>query len=602
VTTVATDTSTTPESELEQDALFEAEPVPGTDVAPAPPLLIGEIVEAEVVEGEIVDGPVHLNTGEQPAQMPFRAGILDARGLRESTRFSREDVGDLSELVASIQERRGVKLPLIVLSVREPGSDHEDFEIVDGLRRKLAAVEAGHYAVPCWILEDEADIELILDMLEVNEHHKDLENVEVARAYQTMLDLGWSEQQIAAARRRHVDDVRAAIRARQLPAPAHRALNAGTLTFDMVQAVDEFADAPDDQQKLLDKLGDEWGFRQVLARLREKRSYQRERDLAKARLLLDGVDVTPRPRALDYQDGPVPVDSLVDADGKSVDIDEVKTLTGFHGFVEKNGAQARTVVYCDDPGAHGYTRRTPVSSAYHGMSEEQVAAQQEQERLTAERVDRLRLAAEVRRDFLASAYGSAKAARTLFVEALRSVTLGKALTRSAELDELFTVLGGSEPDMLAGAGEDRLRRTLVAKFICRQEYNLNTLLARVAGQYAYGLDETAALAWYDRLATQGYPLTDDEQAVAGELRVQIAAADAAASAAAAAQDDEDEDDEDGIVDAEIVDDGACAALHDAAQATHVAEPEAVDAQVVEMPFGANSRTDLDDLSEFEDAA
>lgn len=592
MTTVATDTSTIPQAGLDQDGLFEPEPVAGTDMQPARLADLGGIVAVEVVEGELIDGPVHLNAGDEPAPMPFRAGILDARGLRESTRFSREDLGDLSELVESIRQRRGVKLPLVVLSVHDEGSDQEAFEIVDGLRRKLAAVEAGHYLVPCWILKDEADIALILDMLEVNEHHKDLANVEIAKAYQTMLDLGFSEQQIAAARRQHVDDVRAAVRARQLPAPAQRALNAGTLTFEMVQAVDEFADAPDDQQRLLDKIGDEWSFRQLLARLREKRAYGRNRDLAKAQLVVAGVDVTPRPRSLGYQGSPIPVDDLVDTDGTPIDVEAVKTLPGFHGFVEKDGAQARTVVYCDDPAAHGYTRRTTVSPAYHGMSEEEAAVKQEQERLTAERVDRLRLAAGVRREFVVSVYGTAKAAKTLFVDALRAVTLGTALTCTADLNDLFAALGGSDPDVLTGAGEDRLRRTLVAKFICRLEANLDKLLDRVLGHYAYGLDEAAVIAWYDRLAAHGYPLTDDEQAVLDELAAKIAAEQNPAS-----EDHEDDEDADEADDAEVVDQGE--APHDPAQA--VTEPLA---ELVEVSFGADARgaSDGDDRGEFEDAA
>ncbi|RSM47773.1 hypothetical protein DMB66_47440 [Actinoplanes sp. ATCC 53533] len=571
-------------------------------------MVIGEIVEAEVVEGEIVDGPV-LNTGDEAPRLPFRAGLLDARYLRESTRFSRGDVGDLSELVEGIRERRGVKLPMIVLSVRESGSVHEDFEIVDGLRRKRAAIEAGYYAVPCWILDDEADIELILDMLAVNENRKDYDSVEIAQAYQTILDFGWSEEQIAEARRVHVNEVRTAVRARQLSAPAHRALNAGTLTFEMVQAIDEFADDPEAQRKLYDKIGDEWNFRQELARQRNRLTYQRERDLAKARLLLAGVDVTPRPRSLGYSDGPIEVDKLVDADGKDLDIDEVKTLKGFHGFVEKNGAEARTVVYCDDPAAHGYTRRTSVPAQYHGMSEEDVAAQQEQERLKTERIERLRLAAGVRREFVVSAYGSAKAARTLFLDALRAVNLGSALTRSPDLHDLFTSLGGSDPDTIATAGEDRQRRTLAVRFVCRQEANLDTLVDRLANPYTYGLDENAALAWYERLAAQGYPLTEDEQELCTDLRATIDA-----RLAQAESNDED------IVDAELVEDGESGALHEFPPATGAGEPEPVDAELVDGPlaetedttlgdadlvevsFGTSGHDDTDDLTAFEAAA
>jgi len=525
VTTVATHTSTTPEAEIHAAASELADQsgtaMAGTDLAPAPPLAIGEIV----------DGAVHLNTGDQPPLPPIRAGVLDARYLLDPQVFSRTQLGDMTELIASVTEH-GVRVPLVVRAVGYwPGTEIEQFEVIQGKRRKHAAVAAERFDVPCWIAQSDDDVQLILDMLEANSHHKDLERAEEAEAYQTILDFGWSEQQIADARSLPVEQVRTAVKARTLPALAQRALNQGTLTLDQVQALEEFAGSPEEQQKLLAELSDEWRFKQALARLREKHAYARNKELTRARLVLDGVDVTPKPRGFGYEGTAVPADQLLDADGEPVDVETVKALPGFHGFVEKNGANAVSVVYCDDPETRGYTRKRATSSAHRGMSPEEIAAQEERDRLQQELLERLKLAAQVRREFLVATYGTAKGSKMLFVAALRTAALSKSLGRSADLNELYQALGGSTDDVLATAGEDRLRRSLVAKYICNREYNLDALLQKHGSRYGYWLDEKSVIAWYDELREREYPLTDDEEAVYQEMT------------AALAVDDEDEDEE-----------------------------------------------------------
>ncbi|GAA2471021.1 ParB/RepB/Spo0J family partition protein [Winogradskya humida] len=506
MTTVITDTET-----------FQDNDVTGFDTPDA--AASTELVATEpALIGEIVDGPVHFNTGEDGPQLPFRAGLLDARYLHESQVFKRRQVGDLSDLIASVR-LFGVRAPLVVRSLGlfppvdakgalvEDGEPVEHFAVVDGLRRRNAAIAAERFELPCFIADTDDDIQLILQFLELNDHHKVLEGIEQADAYQMLLDLGLSEQQIADARRTDVSQVRTAVKARALPATAQRALNLGTLTLDQALALEEFADDLDAQRKLLDKLGDEYAFKHELSRLRDKRAYGRNRDVAKARLVLESVDVTPKPRGFGYDGTAVPADLLLDADGQPVDVEAVKTQPGFHAFVEKDGGQARTVVYCDDPDQRGYTRRKEVTAAYRGLSPEQIAAKELAEQEAKDRLERLKLAATVRREFIVEKFGTAKGARALFVAALRAATLGTAMGRSADLEELYQVLGGSDNDTLAGAGEDRLRRSLVAKYICALEYNLDSLTQ----PYRMWIDKQSAVAWYDELRQRRYPLTEDEQ-------------------------------------------------------------------------------------------
>ncbi|MFI7598251.1 ParB/RepB/Spo0J family partition protein [Actinoplanes sp. NPDC049681] len=508
--TVINDTTTAAETAADNDVAAPGEPatVASTELVAAAPALIGEVV----------DGPVHLNTGQDGQQLPFRAGLLDARHVHEPQGFKRTQMGDLNDLIASVR-LFGVRAPLVVRSIGffppvdangkpvEDAEPVEHFAVVDGLRRRNAAIAAERFDLPCFIADTDDDIHLILQMLEVNDHHKDLEGIEQAEAYQMLLDFGLSDQQIADARRTDVSQVRTAIKARTLPSTAQRALNAGTLTLDQALALEEFADDPDAQRKLLDKLGDQYDFKHELSRLRDKRAYARNRDVAKAHLVLESVDVTPKPRGFGYDGTAVRADLLLDADGQPVDVDAVKAQPGFHAFVEKDGGQARAVVYCDDPAQRGYSRRKEISAAHRGLSPEQIAAKELAEQQEKERLERLTLAATVRREFIVEKFGTAKGARALFVPALRTATLGKAMGRSADLDELYRALGGSDNDTLAGAGEDRLRRSLVAKYICALEWNLNG----TTQPHRMWIDKEAAVAWYDELRQRKYPLTDDEQ-------------------------------------------------------------------------------------------
>ncbi|MBM2623410.1 hypothetical protein JIG36_48740 [Actinoplanes sp. LDG1-06] len=490
-------------------AELEVQHTTGSELALSEPVLIGEAV----------DGPVHLNStqGEQP--LPFRAAVLDARFLHEPQGFKRAKMGDLSDLIASVR-LFGVRAPLVVRSIGlhtptnaagepiEGAEPVEHFAVVKGLRRRMAAIAAERFDLPCFIADTDDEIQLILQTLELNDHHKDLEGLEKAEAYQMLLDLGLSDQQIADARRVDVSQIRTAVKARSLPAAAQRALNAGTLDLVQTHALEEFADDPDGQNKLLEKLSNPYDFKHELSRLRERRAYAHHKELVKAQLVLEGVEVTPKPRGFGYDGTAERADLLVDSDGQPVDIETVKTQPGFRAFVEKDsGGQAQAVVYCDDPAERGYARRKPVPTAYRGLNSEEIAARELEAQQTRERAERLRLAAKVRREFIVAMFGTAKSARSLFVPALRAAMLGKSMNYSGDLDELYRALGGSDDEVLDGAGEDRLRRSLVAKYICTSEDNLEDL----ARPHRMWVNEERAVAWYDKLRDLGYPLTADEQ-------------------------------------------------------------------------------------------
>ncbi|WIN00029.1 hypothetical protein ACTOB_003704 [Actinoplanes oblitus] len=486
---------------------------PGTSVAPA------------VLTGEIFTGEIRPDGGDQQP-LPFRVGVLDARELLDSPLHRRKDLGDLSGLRKSI-ELMGVREPLVVLSRRRPAATSpelpateqgtvsgdepgeaqepiETFEVLVGKRRQYAAIAAERPMVPCWIAEDESEAFHIISVLEANSHRKDFEATEEADSYQLLLDYGWDEEAIAKARNLPVEQIKTAVKARRLPARAQQSLNAGTLTLEMAQLLEEFADSPAEQQQLLAYADDEWKLKHEASKVRGRHAYARSRDQAKLQLLVDGVDLTPKPRDFGYTScTAVAAENLLDTEGQPVDVEQVKKLPGFHAFVEKQGSQARTVVYCEDPAKYGYTLKT--NSAYPGLSPQEIAAKQEQERQHAEFLERLRLAGAVRREFIVATYGSAKTARKLLLDAQRAAASDN-LRFFRDLDDLYRSLGGLTGAEIGKAALDRVQRSLVAKYVCGQEYNL----AKAEQGHAAYLSGDPAIAWLDRLKADKYPPSDAE--------------------------------------------------------------------------------------------
>jgi ParB-like chromosome segregation protein Spo0J len=588
VTTVAVNTDHTAVS---AELFDNADTAPQTSPETAGPVYIGEIVTE----------PIQLNTGDEAPLPPFRAGILDARLLRDSPLHPRQEIGLLDDLIPSVK-LFGVRDPLVVISRPVPanelpsepnaptGSSDQDapvtevFEVLGGKRRQYAAIAAERYFVPCVIVEDEGDAVAILSILEMNSHGKDLERIEEANAYQMLLDIGWDELAIAQARNLPVDAVRTAVKARNLPARAQRALNAGVLTLEMATGLEEFEDSPQDVERLLAKITKgEWDFKHTLGQLRDKREYAKNKELAKAQLIVAKVDVTPKPRGFGYDGTAVAIDQLVDSDGQPLDAETVKTLPGFHAFVEKNGGQARSVVYCDDPDRYGYSRKTP--NPHPGLTPQEIAEKEEQQRQHEEFLDQLRVAADVRREFLVATYGSAKTARKLAVDALRAANNGRNMHRSSSLDDLYRTLGGLDAETIATSGEDRLRRSLVAKYVCSQEHNL---AQGVQGHLSW-INKDPAIAWFDRLTADGYPLTDAED----ELYLSLLPAVAEADDDNEEDKDDNEEDEDTVTDdddAQGIVDGDTPAVDDEVAGAEQAQPALADSEDDTEPGTADSVT------------
>lgn len=173
----------------------------------------------------------------------------------------RFDPQAIAELTASIAEK-GVLQPLLV----RPKGDY--YEIVAGERRYRAASAAGLGSVPVVIREFDDRQALEVAIVE-NLQREDLTPVEEARAFQQLLELGASQEEVGRAVGKSRSAVANAIRLLGLPEDALRAIENGQISAGHARAI--LAQPEEDRS---------WALAQIVERdlnVREAESLRRVR-------------------------------------------------------------------------------------------------------------------------------------------------------------------------------------------------------------------------------------------------------------------------------------------------------------------------------------
>ncbi|GAA1577244.1 hypothetical protein GCM10009827_118860 [Dactylosporangium maewongense] len=482
---------------------------PADDGANLPPL-----VTAYLDARELVDDPKNLRKNLRESLGLTPAPLADDPDIDELRKLVDGDleelpagVRQLAELKASIKEV-GILQPLVV--VPAPGRDGA-WQIVIGHRRKYASILVKRFQVPCILATDYDEVKRILAQLAENVHRVGLTASEEAEAFEQLTIMNWTTEQIAEVRGVPEESVLRSLRLRRLPKAVSAALDSGQLSLDEVDDdIEALGGHPTALAKVL-KAQSGWSRRHTLASELSKIASAKAKELAKAKLVIDGVTVTSKPAGFGYTSIATDVRKLVDGDGKRLDPDAVKSLPGFAAFVEKVGSGADTVVYCTDPAKYGYTKFKPTYGRQ--LTDEEIAAQVEAEQAKAAFLDALEAAKGERRKHILDTYGPPKGARRLFTTALRQDLIRVHQISYADVDGLYANLGGSSDDVLRTAGEDRLRRSAVCKWICAQERNL----ARAIDKPDWGFDRTAVIDWYAQLVADGYGLADAEQQLLDSL-------------------------------------------------------------------------------------
>jgi ParB family chromosome partitioning protein len=192
----------------------------------------------------LADNSLGRSLGEVFARTPRREGgkgylEVDVGLIAPSRANPRTEFDEhaLRELAESIRIH-GILQPIVVLK-REVG-----YEILSGERRYRAAKLAGLAKVPV-VVRDEADPQHQAELrLIENIQRQDLNPIEVARAYQALIDQhGLTHEDLAARVNKERATITNALRLLQLPDEVQRLVSAGELSAGHARALVAVADA-----------------------------------------------------------------------------------------------------------------------------------------------------------------------------------------------------------------------------------------------------------------------------------------------------------------------------------------------------------------------
>jgi len=440
---------------------------------------------------------------------------LDPNTLHDHPSNVRDELGDLDELTASIRQI-GILEPLTVV----PTDDGH--RIVTGHRRKAAAIAAGLATVPCHVRPDlGADSDQVLAMLIENLRRHDLTELEEARGYQQLLDLGLSATKIAKATGTPRTRVRDALAVTKSNTALTTATSHG-LTLDQALVLTEFEDDDDAIDTLTDTaIEDPDDLLHAASRIRQERERQAEYERLVAEHETAGLTILDqRPESYSSTALSVPriLDTLIDGDDQALDPDQHASCPGHAVWIEKATSwhSPRPSYACVDPQTYGHRNRYG-AGGQNKLPEDAKA----ERRQVIENNKAWRAAEPVRRDYIRTLLNAGKVPKGT----LRFVT-AEIMADPAEIgrgpDDLIAELTGitteptdtglyrwgrtAGPALEAKASDARLPLVLLAQVAAAREQSMDVHTWR----------QTTAVAearWLTFLAGTGYPISAIEQTV-----------------------------------------------------------------------------------------
>lgn len=181
--------------------------------------------------------------------------MLELEKIEPDPSQPRASMGDLSELVASIEDK-GVLEPILVRPNPDVGqSGRALFRIISGERRYQAAVEAGLVQVP--VIEMEVGEQEALEIALVeNLQRKDLTPFEEGEGYRKLAEMhGYTHDEIASAVGKSRTVVTESLGLLSMPAEVRNAATAlGVNTKSSLVEIVKLCDAPEDMILLLEQV------------------------------------------------------------------------------------------------------------------------------------------------------------------------------------------------------------------------------------------------------------------------------------------------------------------------------------------------------------
>lgn len=427
---------------------------------------------------------------------------LSLESLKPSSLNPRRDVGDVSEIAASIKSV-GLLEPLIV------SPNGEGFEIICGHRRAAAAKAAGLAMVPVIVreLDEKGRIEA---MLVENLQRADLSPVEEAMGYKRLVELGVKQSEIASRVGRTQGHVSKRISLLDAPDVALKALDAGRISVEDALELRKLKDMPKRAADVVREPGYGGVKRAVEQQLREHERDTQRGDLEQ-RLKAEGVRLIPKPAHNDkvmrlgkgYGELALAPAKHRKEPCHAAFIDQHYSWRGGRDVVV-----VKAVAACTDPKRHtakGASKlKLPKGAKLNGSHREPTAHDKKQ----AETRKQLKEAAKLRRPFLAKIVQGRGAKTTEAFECIAWEMIRQSACRGTKLvTELLGVDDNTDIRELASKSPDDLRRVALACAMASVEESIKREWS----------DWSTADAHFALLGKQGYETSEIEDAkLAGE--------------------------------------------------------------------------------------
>jgi ParB family chromosome partitioning protein len=445
---------------------------------------------------------------------------LDPRSLAAHPGNVRDDLGDLTELTASITAV-GVLEPVIITPVVDDESksakSETAYRILAGHRRVAAAIKAKATTVPCIVRSDlDSDVDSLTTMIVENVHRADLTATEEAAAYAQLAAFDLSPAQIAQRTGRKTKTVRDALKLHRLPDTVRQPVADGAITLEQAAEIAKFSDDAKAHARLMKAAESGYGLSYAIAEEKHRRDRNARKAKNKAALAKAGVKVIGKPKGYPYDGPAAPVGNLCLADGTTRYTVETHADCPAHAaFLDTSTGEP--VYVCTDPEANGHERIT--ATGY--VTPEEAARREAEEAAQVERTEALMVAAQVRGEFLGRLVSTAKQPPTITATSLL-VLFGYADDMARNHAHLVADLLGIDPDTesIGSAYAEKIRSVTPAKacqhLTAHAAAIAETNLARLAAGRTWGYRPALTVTWLDLLEAVGYQPSEIERTVRDE--------------------------------------------------------------------------------------
>jgi ParB family chromosome partitioning protein len=447
---------------------------------------------------------------------------LDPRSLAAHPGNIRDDLGDLTELTASIKAV-GMLEPVIITPVIADNENNKSaktgtaYRILAGHRRVAAAIKAKATTVPCIVRTDLiGDVDGLTTMIVENVHRADLSPTEEAAAYAQLAAFDLTPAQIAERTGRKTKTVRDALKLHRLPDTVRQPVADGAITLEQAAEIAKFADDEKAHARLMKAAESGYGLSYAIAEEKHRRDRNARKAKNREALVKAGVKVIGKPKGYPY-DGPVaPVSTLCLADGTTRYTVETHADCPTHAAFLDTGT-GEPIYVCTDPDTNGHVRMT--ASRY--VSPEEAARREADEAAQAARTEALMVAGQVRGEFLRTLVATAKQPPTLMATSLL-ILFGYSDDMARNHAHLVADLLGIDPDTesVASAYADKIRTVTPAKacqhLTAHAAAIAETNLARLAAGRTWGYRPALTMTWLDLLESLGYQPSGIERSVRDE--------------------------------------------------------------------------------------